>query len=772
MLQFSWANGLNTAHTPQNRILLGVATAFLTMLIQSPAAVATTCPASMSGAGTDVSPCQIVTREHLEAIDESATELGLHYLLMNDLNLSASDWTPLGRWINSSDFSEAFNGTFDGQNHTISGLRFEQDDAANLGLFAAINDATIKNLTLTDAELIATGTTSQVSHVALLAAHAGTFEIDNVSITGEVLVTTSNNSNMMHIGGVIGEAHVSGTELAPNSIKNSAFDVTLDIELAAGANPKVQYIGGIFGQANKSFFTIDATTITGQIDIAPSDTSTVRGGNVRDVGFVVGQSDDDWSVSTTEISGAINISQMANVNNVALGLGRPDRRGQVTSTSATGQINAIDVITTSGVGLFTANADDDWVIDGLTLDGVITVEGSGGVKDTGLLVGISGDDWVVDNSAIDGVMSLTTTSTSSGAIDAIAGLSGDTGKDWVITTTTVNGELTLSAPNTSVQEISLGGAVDTSGWALTDVNFTGFIDITAGGRVDDVALVAAKTWGQWSLSEVGAVADILITAGDGVADVGGLIGYRNSKDNSSDYTIEASYTQGEIRIDAQGDVANVGGLIGEIALDNEFDQGIAADMAFNITNAYSTMDIGIQSTGAVSGVSGLIGNGAKAIFPDQVVELNLTRTYYAGLFDVPADATDAGGLIGRYEDTDLTVTGGYWDGTLSPLTNTKGGEAKTSSEMQSFTTFDASWNQGGTNIVSGWQAPNNPSWGMCPSVNDGLPFLLWQYDQNPCPIVPVPTLSIGSLLLLMLLVMALAWRLMGHDGGRWRQKTV
>ncbi|HEY7906312.1 MAG TPA: hypothetical protein VIC53_05245, partial [Wenzhouxiangella sp.] len=610
--------------------------------------------------------------------------------------------------------------------HTISGLRFERDDAANLGLFAAINDATIKNLTLTDAELIATGTTSQVRNVALLAAHAGTFEIDNVSITGEVSVMTSNSGELRRIGGVIGEAHTNGTEQAPNTIKNSAFDVTLDIELAAGANPQVQYIGGIFGDANERFFTIDETTIAGQIDIAPSSTSTVRGGSAYDVGFVVGKADDDWSLTNIEIDGVINISQMGSVEYVALGLGRSDKQGKVVGATVAGQINLIDVQDIDQVGLLAGELDDDWVLDEIALNGVITVESNDTIEDVSLLVG-EPQDWTVDNATIEGAMSLTTTSTDSEAIEKIGGLAGDPTGNGLVSNTTVDGTLTLSAPNGGVRDVSLGVGDDRSQWTLTDVLFTGSIDITAGGRVDHVGLAAASTQGEWLLSEVGAVADILITAGDGVAHVGGLIGYRSPNNNEDDYTIEASYTQGKIRIDAQGDVANVGGLIGEIELDNG-DENVTQDMAFNITNAYSTMDIGIESTGAVSRVGGLIGNGAEAAFSDQVVELNLTRTYYAGLFDVPTDATDAGGLIGRYEDTDLTVTGGYWDGTLSPLTNNKGGEAKTSSEMRSFATFDASWNQGGVNIVDGWQVPNNPSWGMCPSAQGGLAFLLWQYD--------------------------------------------
>ena len=56
-------------------------------------------------------------------------------------------WTPIG---NSS---KKYTGTFDGQNHKISGLYFNDDNAENVGLFGYISYGTIKNIGITNSYL-------------------------------------------------------------------------------------------------------------------------------------------------------------------------------------------------------------------------------------------------------------------------------------------------------------------------------------------------------------------------------------------------------------------------------------------------------------------------------------------------------------------------------------------------------------------------------------------------------------------------------------------
>jgi outer membrane protein OmpA-like peptidoglycan-associated protein len=63
-----------------------------------------------------------------------------------------------------------------------------------------------------------------------------------------------------------------------------------------------------------------------------------------------------------------------------------------------------------------------------------------------------------------------------------------------------------------------------------------------------------------------------------------------------------------------------------------------------------------------------------------------------------------------------------------------GATGKTTAEMQSIDTYTAaSWE-----IVSGWEPEdtnNGKVWGICSLVNNGYPFLLWEFSSNPC-VVP------------------------------------
>lgn len=71
--------------------------------------------------------------------------------LTADIDLSAYNWTPIGPSSND------FGGTFDGQNHTITGLTIVRGtDYA--GLFANIYGGTVKNVQLAECRITRTST--------------------------------------------------------------------------------------------------------------------------------------------------------------------------------------------------------------------------------------------------------------------------------------------------------------------------------------------------------------------------------------------------------------------------------------------------------------------------------------------------------------------------------------------------------------------------------------------------------------------------------------
>lgn len=70
------------------------------------------------------------------------TNEGIYYsnvVLEADINLGEEAWTPIG-----NNLSHPFNGTFDGNGHSISGLRVVTEDFA--GLFGYLSNSTVKNL--------------------------------------------------------------------------------------------------------------------------------------------------------------------------------------------------------------------------------------------------------------------------------------------------------------------------------------------------------------------------------------------------------------------------------------------------------------------------------------------------------------------------------------------------------------------------------------------------------------------------------------------------
>jgi hypothetical protein len=122
-----------------------------------------------SGNGTQTNPYVITTTAQLDAlaneVKSGQTYSGTYFVLGNDIAYSTAglgdideNFTTIGGYFNGSD--KNFSGNFDGQNHTISGIRVSKSTSnnananKNLGLFGRISgNATIQNVILTDARI-------------------------------------------------------------------------------------------------------------------------------------------------------------------------------------------------------------------------------------------------------------------------------------------------------------------------------------------------------------------------------------------------------------------------------------------------------------------------------------------------------------------------------------------------------------------------------------------------------------------------------------------
>lgn len=106
-------------------------------------------------------------------------------------------WACIGwdGWVGQDPVSNQYNGTFDGQNHTVSGLYFNDAGKYNFGLFGVVhNDGSVSNVGVVDSCFYCYGDVGGVCGISY-----GT--ISNCYNTGRV---SGNNAN---VGGVCGNSH-------------------------------------------------------------------------------------------------------------------------------------------------------------------------------------------------------------------------------------------------------------------------------------------------------------------------------------------------------------------------------------------------------------------------------------------------------------------------------------------------------------------------------------------------------------------------------------
>ena len=77
-------------------------------------------------------------------LDKVRYDMTGDYVLANDIDMTGRSFVPFGIVNNTT--AGKFTGTFDGQGHTIKGLKYDVSDKGEVGLFSQTENATIKNL--------------------------------------------------------------------------------------------------------------------------------------------------------------------------------------------------------------------------------------------------------------------------------------------------------------------------------------------------------------------------------------------------------------------------------------------------------------------------------------------------------------------------------------------------------------------------------------------------------------------------------------------------
>ena len=209
----------------------------------------------------DVDQLQCIGEDHADA-DNQSDALSSDYELVADINASGtSSWNdtfaPVGKGglVGGSPFT----GDFDGNGHTVSDLTIDRPSESRVGLFGGFGDfsgATVKDLTLTDAEV--TGN----ENVGVLAGAMNGGELRNVTVSGTVNSTTSGDSlTSQNAGGLVGG--VTGTSA---TVVESSADVKVTALGGDGVAGETgaSGVGGFVGRANSG--TITDSSATGDLD--------------------------------------------------------------------------------------------------------------------------------------------------------------------------------------------------------------------------------------------------------------------------------------------------------------------------------------------------------------------------------------------------------------------------------------------------------------------------------------------------------------------------
>ena len=164
--------------------------------------------------------------------------------LDNDLDLSGSQWTPIGDGSNHVRF---FAGTFNGQHHKIMNLNhhYTGNEVVRNGLFGVVSDGgTLKNLLVIDAD-IASNDGSLIAGILADWVNGGT--VENCYTSGKI----ENNVGSKFVGGLIGQCTWS------TQVKGCGSDAT--VISTESDEDHVDTVGGLIGQWENS---ADSSSIT------------------------------------------------------------------------------------------------------------------------------------------------------------------------------------------------------------------------------------------------------------------------------------------------------------------------------------------------------------------------------------------------------------------------------------------------------------------------------------------------------------------------------
>lgn len=160
------------------------------------------------------------------SLEENVTFDGVTLRLTRDIDLDGHKWTPI----------RTFDGTFEGQGHTVSNMYVEEKDAVS-GFFGYLSGgALVKDLTVADAEVVVPPTNGYF-YQGVFAGWANNASVINCGTSGSLTVDAS-GSDVPSVGGFIGSCK------GNTSLRNCWSFV--DVKATSTEEPVM--LGGMVGQ--------------------------------------------------------------------------------------------------------------------------------------------------------------------------------------------------------------------------------------------------------------------------------------------------------------------------------------------------------------------------------------------------------------------------------------------------------------------------------------------------------------------------------------------
>ena len=159
----------------------------------------------------------------------------------NDANSEENNYTAIGYYASENDQS-VFRGTFDGRNHTVSGIRIYKSGSdiridEYQGLFGFVFNGAIRNVNLANARITAYGSTGGI------VGYSNSCTIEDCTVGADVCIHAVRNTAYEH-GGIVGNNW-------DGYVRRCISRATLTVE--SGKTPI--YYGGIFGYTDRGDIT-------------------------------------------------------------------------------------------------------------------------------------------------------------------------------------------------------------------------------------------------------------------------------------------------------------------------------------------------------------------------------------------------------------------------------------------------------------------------------------------------------------------------------------